>query len=167
MVYEGSEEEGRPVPMQGWPPMARSAARGRQLRPRPPAKGRPTTAKAPCRGSCQHVRLPAGMIGACEHRQRPQPGRKGQPPVARSQGVTARCEAARGNPTARAAACMGGRSCKGNARARRHCPPTRCCRGQQRLPQGRLPTSTACSTVACAGQWWHSDGKGRILLRKG
>ncbi|RWV92257.1 hypothetical protein GW17_00045390 [Ensete ventricosum] len=48
----------------GWQASARPAARGNRLRPRPPAKG-----QSP----------PAGMAGAYRRRQRPWPGRKGQP----------------------------------------------------------------------------------------
>ncbi|RWV80149.1 hypothetical protein GW17_00058622 [Ensete ventricosum] len=118
------------------------------LQPRPPTRGWPATAKAPCRGSRQHARPPAGMASACRgdtcgRRQHPRLGRRGGCPL---------------------------RGCKGQ-------PHDQGCRLQGRpLLQGqqRLPTPAACSVAACAGQrrWWQrcSEGKGRGLghpLRKG
>ncbi|RZR94101.1 hypothetical protein BHM03_00022721 [Ensete ventricosum] len=43
-------------------------------------KGQPVVTKSPCKGG---GRPPTGMAGACGHRQRPRPGRKGQLPAAR------------------------------------------------------------------------------------
>ncbi|RWW14688.1 hypothetical protein GW17_00021513 [Ensete ventricosum] len=105
---ECREEEGRPATTS---PHSGSAARATGCGQGP----MPATAKAPCRGSRQHVLPPVGMAGpyrggASRRRQRPRPGRKGQPPTTRPQGAAARCEAARGSPVARAIACKGDRS---------------------------------------------------------
>ncbi|RWV89217.1 hypothetical protein GW17_00048641, partial [Ensete ventricosum] len=81
----------------------------------------------------------------------PQPGRKGQPPAARPQGAAARCKAIRGNLAARAAACKGNRSYRGNARARRH-----------RLPARYRLRAAAPATGATA----HVDGVQRRCLRR-
>ncbi|RWV83969.1 hypothetical protein GW17_00054362 [Ensete ventricosum] len=69
------DSQPRPTPMQGWPPMARSASWGSRLRPRPPW---PWLASART--------APAGVgsaLGPAARGSRLQPGRKGQPPTAR------------------------------------------------------------------------------------
>ncbi|RRT60180.1 hypothetical protein B296_00041207 [Ensete ventricosum] len=81
-----------PAPLQGRPPTARPAARGNWLRPRPHARGRSATAKAPHRGSCQHAQSLVGMVGACGRRQRPQPVRCRQRVAAPATGAGAHAD---------------------------------------------------------------------------
>ncbi|RRT62110.1 hypothetical protein B296_00041201, partial [Ensete ventricosum] len=57
MAYEGSEEGGRPAPMQGRPPMAKPPARGRPVAARASPQGRP----APLAG------IAARRGGTCGH----------------------------------------------------------------------------------------------------
>ncbi|RWV94793.1 hypothetical protein GW17_00042634 [Ensete ventricosum] len=147
--------------MQGWPPTARPVVRGSRLRPRgsrlrlrPPTRGRPAMAKAPCRGSRQHARSPTGMADACRgdacgRRQCPRLGRRGRLPAARPQGAAPRP----GLLPARRS-------------ARRHRPPVRCCPRAATLAVGAVAHADSCSVAACAGQRrrrWLSESKRRGL----
>ncbi|RWV80624.1 hypothetical protein GW17_00058068 [Ensete ventricosum] len=117
--------------MQGRPPTARPTARGSRLRPMPPARGRPTTAKATCRATAsmrdrpRAWLAPTGVAPACVGSARGQAAWGSRPWPGR-RGAAARYEAARDIPVARAAACKGGRSYRGSAHARRHCSLARC-----------------------------------------
>ncbi|RWV77636.1 hypothetical protein GW17_00061509 [Ensete ventricosum] len=93
---EGSEEEEQPATTI---PHARPATHGKAG-----CKGQPVAAKTPCKVAAGHSQSPL---------------------QGRLQGLVARCEATRGSSAARAAACKGGRSCRGSARARWHRPPAR------------------------------------------
>ncbi|RWW71559.1 hypothetical protein BHE74_00020689 [Ensete ventricosum] len=97
--------------------------------------------------SCSQAWLaPMGIGSARDHATRgscPRPGRRGRLLASRPQGAAPRP----GLPPIRAAAPAGATPAQGGT-AR----PRGAARGQQRLPQGRLPTPMACSTVACVGQ---------------
>ncbi|RRT52710.1 hypothetical protein B296_00006174 [Ensete ventricosum] len=98
------------VATHGQPPCRAGHLRPGRLGPRPPLRGRPTMAKAPCRGSRQHARSPVVMASAYR-----------AAPAAKPQGAVALYEAARGSLMARATACKGG-----STHARQHHPPARC-----------------------------------------
>ncbi|RZS06531.1 hypothetical protein BHM03_00037192 [Ensete ventricosum] len=152
---EGSEEEGWPATAS---PHAGSATHGQAG-----CNGHPVADKAPCKGTAGHDfagaaasmcgclrawQAPTGVALAgegCAHGQAAGGGcllrgSKGQP---RGQGYHLQ-----GLSPARVAAPTGAAPSQGGIARQRGAA-----RGQQRLPQGRLPTPTTCSAAACAWQW--------------
>ncbi|RWV94233.1 hypothetical protein GW17_00043244 [Ensete ventricosum] len=125
-------------------PMARPQGGGR-LRPGP-LQGAAT------RRGCGHPRAQTAVASPQGPSTHDATARGNRPQVA-----AARCKASRGSPVARATAYKGGRWQEeppaGAAPARGGvASPRGATRGQQRLPQGRMPTPTTCNATTCAGQ---------------